>query len=225
MPKSTKNKGKKRSKKMKGGVLEQHGLPPCTTVACFPINHEVNFRRLFRSPMDCVISALQYIGVLDSDAGNIMRITTVGSVGITQEQIEMIFAIKYRCNFNFKGFTDFNEFARIIVTLPIGNILFAGYKTLTNVKHVFIFVNLDGRIFYMDPQTINCDISDSINCAMPYIIEGKNEWYLLHQSIPLTPFQEQLIAEYVSELQNRVPLTVVPIQAQVPQIVPNPMIF
>lgn len=212
------------SKKIRrGGALEHHGLPPCTIVSCFPItDHYINFTRLFRSPMDCVISGLQYIGVLDADTANLMRITTIGSVGINQEQIELMFAVKYRNNYSFKPYTNFDEFAQTVVRLPMGNILFAGYET-DAFKHVFILVNLDGRIFYMDPQTVNCDILDTANCAAPFIIHGKRAWYLLHQSeTRLTPFQEQIIIEHVNDLQHRVPLRVVQ-QAPTPVPVPLPL--
>jgi hypothetical protein len=126
--------------------------------------------------MDCVINALQLIGVLDTFSSNILRISCVGSTGFEKDQIEKIFVLYKGVNFDFKSTKNFDEFANSIETqlLP-GNIVFAGFT-----GHVFIIGRyLNGKLVYIDPQ-INT-ICDIITCQ-DILKKGGKEYFILFNS-------------------------------------------
>jgi hypothetical protein len=67
--------------------------PMCKKLSIFKISDEnINsFQRFINAPMDCVINALQLIGLLDSLTSNIFRISCVGKQGFELIQIEKLF--------------------------------------------------------------------------------------------------------------------------------------
>jgi len=146
------NKTKKTTKhKIVRNVRIKNSFPECNILSQFKISDEniMNFKRYLKSPMDCVINALQLMGVLDTISSNMLRISCVGTSGFEKEQIEKIFILYGGVNFEFKSTKDFNEFASIIENqlLP-GNVVFAGYT-----GHVFIIGRyLNGQLVYIDPQ-------------------------------------------------------------------------
>ena len=183
MPKSKTNKSKtNRTKKARTNKIHsariKNSFPECNILSQFKISDEniMNFKRHIQSPMDCVINALQLMGVLDTLSSNILRISCVGSRGFEKEQIEKIFTLYTGVNFEFKSTKNFDEFANTIETqlLP-GNVVFAGYT-----GHVFIIGKyLDGRLVYIDPQlnTI-CDI----NICQDMLKNGGKEYFILFNS-------------------------------------------
>lgn len=206
MRKSRKLKIKKQNrnkciKSQKGGIYEDQGLPPCTEISTFRVtDDQINgFERLINSPMDCVITAMQIIGMLDGKSANIMRVTTLGIHGITKIQIELIFTLFYNKNFDFKQTYDYDEFTRTIsATLPVGHVVFGGY-----VGHVFILArHLDGSIYYIDPQ-INtyCNVADDQCSAL--FTQNQSSWFLMTNSVEnLTPVQYQTLVNNVYLLQQ-----------------------
>ena len=60
------HKRKTRKRKMRGGIGEEHGFPPCNNLSQFQITDEqlLSFNRTVPSPMECFINALQILGVL-----------------------------------------------------------------------------------------------------------------------------------------------------------------
>lgn len=193
-----KNKKNNKNNKQIGGLLENFGLPPANILSQFPITDAnlQTFNRTFNAPMDCVISALQLMGILDNITANIMRISTLGVVGFTTAQIEIIFAYKFRRNFDFKSTTDFDEWARWINTLLLpGHVVFAGYT-----GHVFLIGRmLNGRLIYIEPQlNMFCDLN-SDDCVAH--LRNKDNWSLLfHSDQHLTADQEALIIQYTQSL-------------------------
>lgn len=155
------NKRKTR-KKMRGGVGEMHGFPPCTILSQFKITDEqlLSFNRAVPSPMDCFINALQILGVVNSITANIMRISSSGRIGFSKEEIETIFVMLTGYNHDFKSTESFEEFSQWIGKLLLpGHVVFAGYEG--NTKHVYLIGRrIDGMLVYIDPQVgIVCDLS------------------------------------------------------------------
>ena len=193
-----KNKKNNKNNKQIGGLLEDFGLPPANILSQFKITDAnlQTFNRTFNAPMDCVINALQLMGILDDISANIMRISTLGVVGFTKAQIEIIFAYKFRKNFDFKPTTNFDEWATWINTLLIpGHVVFAGYT-----GHVFLIGRmLNGRLFYIEPQlNMFCDLNTEECVAY---LRNKNNWSLLfHSDQHLTADQEALIIQYTQSL-------------------------
>jgi hypothetical protein len=189
----------KKLKKMKGGLLESHGLPECNMLSQFFISNDNinNFSRHFQSPMDCFINAMQIMNVVDAKSANIMRISTLGKTGFTKEQIELIFIYTYGNNFDFKKTNDYNEWSTWIATyLQPSHIVFAGYT-----NHVFLIGRLlDNTIVYIDPQVQQlCNLNDP-TCSQ--YVQNQKEWYLLFMSQEfLTEEQKQLVVKYVEHLQ------------------------
>ena len=137
------------------------------------------FNRKVISPQDCVINAMQIIGMLDIYTANLLRITLVGQYGIDQPQIEKIFILYYGFTFKFDPVTSFQEFSNDITRcLQVGHVAFAGYQSVNGTKHVFLIGRkTDGHFYYIDPQ-INqiCNLADP-QCL--HYIAGKSFYYLL----------------------------------------------
>ena len=155
------NKRKTR-KKMRGGIGELRGFPPCNRLSLFPITNEqiISFNRGIQSPMDCFINLMQLLGIINNLTANIMRISTAGKTGFFQEEIEKIFIMLTGHNHDFKSTPNSQEFSKWITTyLPPGNVVFAGYEGQS--KHVYLIGRtVEGKIAYIDPQlgTI-CDLA------------------------------------------------------------------
>ena len=156
----------------------KNSFPECNILSQFRISDDniMNFRRHIQSPMDCVINALQLMGVLDTLSSNILRISCVGKNGFEKEQIEKIFILYAGVNFEFKSTKNFDEFAKNIeIQLSPGNVVFAGYS-----GHVFIIGRyFSGQIVYIDPQ-LNT-ICDVLECQ-EIIKNGGTEYYILFNS-------------------------------------------
>ena len=198
--KNTNRKSKRGLHIFTGGGDAYPGFPPCVSLAQFKMSEEniSSFRRIFNSPMDCVITALQLFGILDVRSANLMRISSLGKSGFTKEQIELIFMYTIRKNFDFKFTTNFTEFADYIMSnLRIGYAVFAGYE-----GHVFIIAKQsDGRLLYMDPKQTPAICLFGAECQSSLSIH--KTFFLLHSSIDdLTDPQQETIIEIVSNSQK-----------------------
>jgi hypothetical protein len=161
------------------------GFPPANILSQFQISDEniEKFRRLFATPTDCVINAMQIIGMLDNLTGNLLRISLPENTTINSEQIEKIFTLYTGKFFNFTPTNDFLEFSNYLRTnLKSGQVAFAGYTKIDNTSHVFLLGRLDnGTIMYIDPQAnAFCDI-ERPQCAN-LISNSVIMWHLLHHS-------------------------------------------
>lgn len=156
-------------------------------VSNFPItaSHLDGFKRLFAeySPSDCVISALQIIGILDCFTANLMRITNVSRTGVQLKEIELIFALRYNKKFEFQTTPDFNEFKNFVIDhLMPGHTVFCGIVR-EHTSHVFLIgKNLEGQLVLMDPQqptnnNIWC-MMDTQDCFSSYM-QGTLSYNLL----------------------------------------------
>ena len=201
-------------RKQKGGVLEREGFPACTLLTSFSITDQslASFQRVFEIPGDCVISALQIIGILDPIVSNIMRVALAYFPTWRPEQLETVFLYKYRRNFLFFEISSYPEFIRIITTfLAFNRVVFAGYEAENGQKHVFLIGRRsDGEFVYIDPQT------NPSYCVLRFqdcerFINEQRRWYLLHNSPEeLTDAQLARAVEYSTQL-------AVAVQAQIAQ--------
>lgn len=175
-----------------------------------------HFKRLFAeySPMDCVISALQIIGILDCFTANLLRITQIGRVGVSLDEIEKIFALRYNKLFNFKRTPDVNEFASFIRNHVIhGSVAFCGYEKPDGTRHVFLIgKSNDGQLVLMDPQHPTqqntwCIIDDTNVCFAPYMEDISTYYLLFNYMDDLTEAQQVQLGfiDYSSELDHAKP--------------------
>lgn len=152
----------KNGMKQNGGALPEnyHGRTwGKFTMSVFSITSEQldTFKKIVNSPMDCVISAMQIIGILDFFSSNVLRLTSVGrTYGITLEEIENIFSLRTNNKFVFKSTTSAAEFDSTIQRLiPINHVVFCGveYNNQYNTRHVMLIgKNNDGEMVQIDPQ-------------------------------------------------------------------------
>jgi len=134
----------------------------CNILSQFSINdgHFIKFNRILIHNNDCVINALQLIGIFDSVRSNIIRVLCSNIIGFSIDQIEKVFVIasNYKHKYKFKYTSCYNEYiSTIIQYLQVGNVVFSGYS-----GHVYLIgKTIDGTIIYIDPQT--GEITDKFN--------------------------------------------------------------
>jgi hypothetical protein len=187
--KTVKRRNRKSKSKLHGGTCTDTGQ---WKLAQFPItNAQIQqFTRNTTSPKDCVINAMQLIGMIDVTVANVMRNTVQGQRdGFTAPQIVGFFTSVYKCDFKFDPEPNFNQFAnRIRECLTKSHVVFAGFTDQYGEQHVFLIgKNNANTLYYIDPQ-INtiCDVQRDPNCSA--LFQNKQEYYLLESPyIQLTP--------------------------------------
>jgi hypothetical protein len=207
------NTQKKYLTKRGGWALGEESLrlfPRASTLAQFKISESnlLSFQRTFNSPMDCFINALQLAGMIDLKCANLLRISTKGQAGFSDEEIELISMYVTNHNYAYRSVDDYTVFSELIKqTLKPGHVVFAGYT-----GHIFLIGrHIDGKIVYIDPQVPNtpCYLADP-QCE-GLIRNGQNVWGLLFKSsVELTPAQQQLVIDYISRPLEPPPLIIQP---------------
>jgi len=173
-PKSIKSKNKKESLRQRILKLSRE-----RNLSQFTMTDEriQNFKRFVKSPRDCFINAMQLMGMIDTTAANILRISFAGELGFKKEQIELIFTLKTSKPFKFYQM-NYEKFSDTIKNkLEAGNVVFAGYT-----GHVFLIgKTYNGDILYIDPQTEVgiCNLSDE-KCEK--IIQNKDDYFLMYHT-------------------------------------------
>jgi len=173
-PKSIKSKNKKESLRQRILKLSRE-----RNLSQFTMTDEriQNFKRFVKSPRDCFINAMQLMGMIDTTAANILRISFAGELGFKKEQIELIFTLKTSKPFKFYQM-NYEKFSDTIKNkLEAGNVVFAGYT-----GHVFLIgKTYNGDILYIDPQTEVgiCNLSDE-NCEK--LIQNKSDYFLMYHT-------------------------------------------
>lgn len=137
-----------------------------------------NFNSVFNredTPMDCVINAIQLIGILNEKEANLLRLSCASKLGMDLETLIKLFTYTvhhvdgneyfnhipgvdysnyYLCDFaKVYPVSCYAEWSMEISTyLKPGHIMFAGWQQI-NAAHVFCFAKtLDGIVYYLDPQ-------------------------------------------------------------------------
>ena len=177
------SRGKRERKIMKGGIIRE-GFPVTDSLSSFAFSQTIiaNFRRRFATPMDCVITALQMIGLVNRFTAEIMRISCMGKLGISTETIENIFIIAFKRNFNFMKISSYEMFLRELTSrLQCNNVAFCGYKNPDNSNHVFLICReACGNLTLIDGTiATNCQLSSPL-CSS--LLTGKINYYILYNS-------------------------------------------
>jgi len=182
-----KNNRIKNRKGMKGGNIlnyTQFGIPEPLTLVEIKISDKnlCNFRRYMNSQMDCLINAMQLMGLIDSKAANLVRISSAGTTGFTIEQISSIFILYTNKFCLFRQMANFNAFATQLTKINPGTVALGGYTT-EGLSHVFLIgKTIGGEMVYIDPrETIStyCNLSEQ-QCLN--ILSNKNLYYLLYHN-------------------------------------------
>lgn len=187
----------RKHKIIKGGTIDlfnytQHGIPEPTTLLQVTITdeHLCNFRRFIGSPMDCLINAIQLMGLIESKEANLLRISAAGTAGFSIEQISSIFILYTHKFCLFKQTNDFNIFGTQLTKMLPGTVALGGYSG-GGFSHVFLIgKSLNGTMVYIDPQQeVNtfCNLSEE-QCVNT--LKNKDAYYLLyHNNVNLTAQQ------------------------------------
>ena len=125
-----------------------------STIRVFQITSDNidNFRRSFARPMDCLINALQLLGLVDSVEALNLRIQ-YGNVGFQQQEIVNYFNNYYNLFHCFSSYDNLQNILYVISQLPIGLGILCGVQFHSGEKHVFITAkDLNGNILVLDPQ-------------------------------------------------------------------------
>ena len=148
-------------------------------VAQFKITDDAitKFRRWIKKPRDCVINAMELLGILNQQNADIARIL-IGDIGAQIKQIEDIFeVVEPKFNWNFYKFTNIQRLAHFTSNeLKPEHAIFCGY--MGNEGHVFLITKgIDNKVYYIDPQVdaiCNLDTKECFN-----FIGEKNAYYIL----------------------------------------------
>jgi hypothetical protein len=142
------------------------------------------FKRRILKPKDCVINALQVLGLIEERSAEIMRIM-VGDSGISANQIEEIFEFTYpNQKFKFKEQSVLNLW-NILDLMPYDNpsVVFAGVEYKGGGGHVFIIERsaMGGHFKILDPHVSNNPIQcgDETNDVIKKIQTGVERFYIL----------------------------------------------
>lgn len=132
-----------------------------------------SFVRSIVKPQDCVINAIELLGVLDPRSADIARIM-VGDTGVSKDQIEQIFNyVIPHANFIFDRLQNMRELMDFTKSMKSSHAILCGYT-----GHVFLIAKKnDGTVWYIDPMVNQiCELSKP-NCLM--YIDNKQDYYAL----------------------------------------------
>lgn len=173
---------KRRSRKSKQGGVRGSCVNTDLKIAEFKITNDniSGFLYKIKRPADCVINAMQIIGMITPDVANIMRVErheAQGS-GFTPTQIKEFFRAVYHREYQFDKSYGFDDFAnRINNCLSTSHVSFCGWEDSNNMKHVFLIGRTEQDIFYfIDPQIGPNLLNLSENFD---ILKGKKNLYIL----------------------------------------------
>lgn len=141
----------------------------------------MKFFKYVQKQRDCVINALQLIGILDVLNADLMRIA-VGDVGLSSQQIVDTFnRVVPTKQWRFLRYTNIRDLAQFTsVNMKPGHVIFCGFEDAIS-KHVFLIgKTMIGNVLYIDPQ-INtiCDLDSQCR----HIIENRQAYYILQNSL------------------------------------------
>lgn len=232
-------KGKSKSSKMgtgrmnkKGGKLvlgnyHSLGIAEPTTLFEARISDKnlCNFKRYLDSPMDCFVNAMQIMGLIDTKAANLLRISCVGVTGFSEEQIASIFILYTKFFFIFRELTGWDAFGQQVMKISPGTVTLGGYRK-NGAGHVFLIgKTTQNKMIYIDPRIKNNTLCFLDESQCENHIKNMDKYYLLyHNDILLTP-QQFMGLGFVNfdTFQQVCSLTQSTYQASPPPIAPNPV--
>jgi len=159
-----------------------------------------HFRRWVKKPSDCVINALELLGVLQATPADLMRIA-VGDSGLSAPKIEETFAYVYpTIRWRFFRYTDIHTLENFCIQgLQPSHVIFCGYNK-QGFRHVFLIGKTNtGKVVLIDPQAnLFCDLENS-DCFEN--IQDAEEYYILQGT--MTTQQQQQLEKIQKQLQNQ----------------------
>lgn len=166
------------------------------SISQFPITDGQidKFENLVKKPRDCVINALQLVGVFDSRTANIARIL-IGDIGVTKPQLEdLLSLVKPKFQWNFYQYSKIETLVQKTNSfLQPNNAIICGFE-----GHVFIIAkdNFEG-IYHIDPQRtgkeickLSPDENNSLDTQCLEYISNKNSYYILQYRIRKTEVED-----------------------------------
>ncbi len=148
-----------------------------------PINITIStFKRKMARPDDCVINALELLGILNPITADMMRIVMQPG-GVDTNNIQKLFTLIDATNiWRFQPYLLVDTFIDRVNLLKAGEILFCGYDNSTTAQgHVFLIGRMEnGELYLIDPQIFSspCILSGTNNCSK--FILGKERHFILH---------------------------------------------
>lgn len=145
-----------------------------------------DFKRQLKKPKDCVINAMQILGLVEETPADLMRIL-VGNFGITKEQIQSCFEILYRkenLSWRFETYTNITTLSNFVKDkLGKGRAILCGYDN----KHVFLIAKSEnGEMFMIDSQldlpNNMCSLSHGVLKDKCFDLIGNKEKYHILKS-------------------------------------------
>jgi len=185
-----------------------------------------NFKRYLNSPRDCFVNAMQIMGLIDTNAANLLRISSAGRVsGFSGEEIASIFILYTNYFFIFREMANWNAFGQQVMKISPGTVTLGGYRK-NGVGHVFLIgKTTQNKMIYIDPQIQNNTLCFLDEAQCENHIKNMDKYYLLYRNdIPLTP-QQLMALGFVNfdTFQQVCTLTQSTYQVSPPPIAPNPV--
>jgi len=176
----------RKTKSSKNNIIKklQKGGGPAPFVANFQITDSSikKFRRWVQKPRDCVINAMELIGILDQQSADIARIF-IGDTGAKIPQIEQVFSLVqqlYEWKFvKLNGLQDLIQITNNDAMLKKSHAMFCGYLG-EDEGHVFLIAKGNGgKAYYIDPQVNEvCDLNQCGN-----YIANKQGYFVLQAKL------------------------------------------
>ena len=121
------------------------------------INRLEHYSRINPDPNDCVINAMQLLGLLSNIESGLLRLElkcwSENNGGLPQHIVLSMFKTIYpKYKFDFKSTTDPQEFDYYLTKLPDNQISFCGISRIDGSAHVFLVIKSNGHIYIVDPQ-------------------------------------------------------------------------
>lgn len=169
-------------------------------IAQFYISNDnlIRFKREVKKPRDCVINALEIIGILNDVNADLMRIA-VGDTGLGTNQIESIFCyVERRFHWRFIRYTNIKTLEDFCLhNLKPSHVIFCGYSKEVNggiFKHVFLIGKTNQlEVLYIDPQiNVFCNLGGK--ACFSYIKDAQ-EYYILQTSADAQQIQQMQLQQ------------------------------
>ena len=146
----------------------------------------LNFKRLTKNENDCVISAFQFLSIIDNNIAELSRKNNTGSVNI--KTIEDIFKLHFKNNnWKFEEACECEIENYINKEMSDNTVIFCGYE-IDSFRHVFLIGKENGILFLFDPQVCknlicNLSLPECLkNIQGKNYVKGKNSYFILKYS-------------------------------------------
>lgn len=162
------------------------------------IYNTVNLPRLNRCKMDCVVNAMEIIGVINKEEAGIER-TRIGPTGIIPEHFLQKFnQVNPEYIYKFVQISMNELIPWVNKDMPKLTMIFCGYKDQNNNGHVYIIAkDYNGNKFLLDPQ-MNPPICELINMDCFSYISNKSSYYILvRDNVPMNVDEEDKVDDDV----------------------------